>query len=48
MLASLAALQPSGGELCHEGPLHLGQGQVPDPRLAVQRVQQAGVCGPGG
>lgn len=47
MLASLTVLQPAGGELRHEGPLHLGQGQIPDPRLAVQRMQQAGVCGPG-
>lgn len=46
-LASLTVLQPPGGELCHEGPLHLGQRQIPDPRLEMQFMQQAGVCGPG-
>ncbi|XP_030671222.1 cysteine-rich DPF motif domain-containing protein 1 isoform X1 [Nomascus leucogenys] len=39
---------PPGGKLCHEGSLHLRQGQIPGPRLALQFVQQAGVCGPGG
>nr|XP_012612518.1 cysteine-rich DPF motif domain-containing protein 1 isoform X1 [Microcebus murinus] len=38
---------PPGGKLRHEGSLHLGQGQVPGPRLALQFVQQAGVRGPG-
>ncbi|XP_023558262.1 cysteine-rich DPF motif domain-containing protein 1 isoform X1 [Octodon degus] len=38
---------PPGGELRHEGPLLTGQGQVPGPRCTVQRVQQAGVRGPG-
>ncbi|XP_023077516.1 cysteine-rich DPF motif domain-containing protein 1 isoform X2 [Piliocolobus tephrosceles] len=38
---------PPGGKLCHEGSLHLPQGQIPGPRLALQFVQQAGVCGPG-
>eukprot|EP00074_Homo_sapiens_P072955 XP_011528266.1 cysteine-rich DPF motif domain-containing protein 1 isoform X3 [Homo sapiens] len=39
---------PPGGKLCHEGSLHLRQGQIPGPRLVLQFVQQAGVCGPGG
>ncbi|XP_032348383.1 cysteine-rich DPF motif domain-containing protein 1 isoform X10 [Camelus ferus] len=39
---------PPGGELRHEGPLHRGQGQIPDPRLQMQFVRQAGVRGPGG
>nr|XP_045376510.1 cysteine-rich DPF motif domain-containing protein 1 isoform X5 [Camelus bactrianus] len=38
---------PPGGELRHEGPLHRGQGQIPDPRLQMQFVRQAGVRGPG-
>eukprot|EP00074_Homo_sapiens_P072954 XP_011528265.1 cysteine-rich DPF motif domain-containing protein 1 isoform X2 [Homo sapiens] len=37
---------PPGGKLCHEGSLHLRQGQIPGPRLVLQFVQQAGVCGP--
>ncbi|XP_069442273.1 cysteine-rich DPF motif domain-containing protein 1 isoform X1 [Ovis canadensis] len=43
----LPVLQPPGGELRDEGPLHPRQGQIPDRRLEVQHVQQAGVCGPG-
>lgn len=42
------SLQPPGGELHHEGSLLLRQGQVSSPRLSVQCVWQAGVCGPGG
>ncbi|CAO2601343.1 hypothetical protein LEMLEM_LOCUS10701 [Lemmus lemmus] len=38
---------PPGGELHHEGSLLLRQGKVSGPRLAVQCVWQAGVCGPG-
>lgn len=41
------SLQPPGGELHHEGSLLLRQGKVSGPRLAVQCVRQAGVCGPG-
>ncbi|XP_044084084.1 cysteine-rich DPF motif domain-containing protein 1 isoform X2 [Neovison vison] len=44
--ASRTVLQPPGGELRHEGPVHLRQGQVPGPRLQVQCVQPAGVRGP--
>lgn len=46
--APLGVPQAPGGELRHEGPLHLRQGQVPDPRLQMQSVRQAGVRGPGG
>ncbi|XP_009436888.1 cysteine-rich DPF motif domain-containing protein 1 isoform X3 [Pan troglodytes] len=45
--AGITLLQPPGGKLCHEGSLHLRQGQIPGPRLVLQFVQQAGVCGPG-
>ena len=44
----LPVLQPPGGELRDEGPLHPRQGQIPGRRLEVQHVRQAGVCGPGG
>ena len=44
----LPVLQPPGGELRDEGPLHPRQGQIPGRRLEVQHLRQAGVCGPGG
>ena len=47
-LAPLPVLQPPGGELRHEGPLHPQQGQIPDPRLEMRLMRQAGVRGPGG
>nr|XP_035129085.1 cysteine-rich DPF motif domain-containing protein 1 isoform X1 [Callithrix jacchus]XP_035129094.1 cysteine-rich DPF motif domain-containing protein 1 isoform X1 [Callithrix jacchus]XP_054098333.1 cysteine-rich DPF motif domain-containing protein 1 isoform X1 [Callithrix jacchus] len=39
---------PPGGKLCYEGSLHLREGPVPGPWLALQFVRQTGVCGPGG